>query len=161
MEFFPFQLRAPIVQQFMGTKGNGNDLFYQVILLPEALEPELPFDQYPRLRVDAELNGVPTEGTFMPADGRHYLMVSKRLQKLIGAGLGDEVDVRFGVAGQDAVHVPSALAEALDDLPDLKDIWDAWTPSKRRGWAHRVATAKQPATIAKRVEEVLATLADG
>jgi len=144
----------------MGTQGSGHKLFYQVVLLPEELEAQLPFDRYPRLRIDAELNGVPTQGALMPADGRHYLMVSKRLQKQIKAQLGDVVDVRFSVADQDAVEVPVELAEALGELPDLKEIWDAWTPGKRRGFAHRVASAKQASTRTKRVAEVLEAIAD-
>ncbi|MEM8981122.1 MAG: YdeI/OmpD-associated family protein [Pseudomonadota bacterium] len=78
----------------------------------------------------------------------------------MGVALGDEVEVRFAVADQDAVNVPNALAEALETHGDLAEVWDSWTPGKRRGWAHRVASAKTAPTIAKRVDEVLTVLAE-
>ena len=97
----------------------------------------------------------------MPVGRRHYLMVSKNLMRRIGREEEEHVTVRFGVADQDRVDVPPALQEALRDHPDLQDIWDSWTPGKRRSLAYRVESAKTPPTIAKRVAEVLDLLAEG
>ena len=95
----------------------------------------------------------------MPVRGEFYLMVSRRLMKRLGAENGDEIEIRFGLADQDAVRVPVELAEALDAHADLREVWDGWTAGKRRGWAHRVASAKAAETRRRRVEEVLAALA--
>jgi len=138
----------------------GKDLHYTVVFLPTEIACDLPFGKSKRLRVNAEVNGVSVEGTWMPTRGQWYLMTPKKLMAKLKVDLGDEVTVRFAIADQDAVSVPQALAEALDTHSDLAEVWDSWTPGKRRGWAHRVSSAKTPPTIAKRVDEVLSALAD-
>ena len=154
MSFYPFQFKAPVTRQHMG-----KELYYTVVVLPVDLEPHLPFDRFPRLRVEGEVDGVPIEGTFMLGGGYFYLMTPRKLLKKLGKEVGDEVKVDFGVADQDAVHMPPELAEALDDAPDLAEIWNSWTPGKRPGHAHRVTSAKAAATKAKRVAEILDLLA--
>ncbi len=156
MSLYPFEFHAPIMTQHMG-----GTLYYTVVRLPQSLTPHLPFDRYPRLRIEGEIDGFSIEGALMPADGGHYLMTPRKLLKRLRKEIGEEVVVRFGVADQDAVHVPPELADALGDAPDLAEVWAAWTPGKRRGYAHRVASAKAPATKAKRVAEILDVLAEG
>lgn len=139
----------------------GGELHYTVVFLPREIAERLPLDRWPRLRVDASVGGVPVEGTWMPSgDGRRYLMTPRKLLKRLGIGVGDEVEVSFAVADQDAVAVPPALAEALAEHDDLRGIWERWSPGKRRGLAHRIAQARTEPTRRKRVEEVLAALAD-
>jgi uncharacterized protein YdeI (YjbR/CyaY-like superfamily) len=99
------------------------------------------------------VNGVPLKGALMPTGGRWYLMLSKAVLKRARLRLGDITRVASADADQDAVDVPPPLAEALDADPDLRAAWNALTPGKRRGLAHRVASAKTAPTIAKRVAE--------
>ena len=155
MNLHPYAFRAPIVSHHMG-----RDLYYSVVFLPDELARALPLDETPRLRIEVECRGVTFEGALMPVRGRWYLMISRRLMVRLGAAVGDEIELRFGVIDQDAVRVPPELSDALDAHPDLREVWNGWTPGKRRGWAHRVATAKAAATRVRRVEEVLAALAD-
>ena len=128
---------------------------YTVVYMPEDLVAALPLDRYPRLRIEAEVNGVPLKAALMPTGGRWYLMLSKATLKRAGLTLGDTAHVAFAVDDQDAVDVPPALAEALDAEPELRAAWEALTPGRRRGLAHRVASAKTAPTIAKRVAEVI------
>lgn len=155
MNIHPYEFTAPIVSHHMG-----RDLFYTVVFLPADLIPALPLDETPRLRIEAECRGVTFDGALMPVRGDFYLMISRKLMKRLGAEIGDEIEVRFGIADQDAVRMPPELSDALDAHPDLREVWEGWTAGKRRGWAHRVTSAKAAATKARRVEEVLAALAD-
>ncbi len=137
----------------------GKELYYTVVELPA--DVVLPFDGKPRLRVEGEIDGMTFEGTWMPGAGRpHYLMTPARLLRTIGKSVGDPVTLRFAVADQNAVREPSELTDALAEMPDLREVWDNWSPGKRRGYAHRVATAKAAATKAKRVGEILDLLSE-
>jgi uncharacterized protein YdeI (YjbR/CyaY-like superfamily) len=62
------------------------------------------------------------------------------------------------VADQHAVTVPDELAAALRHERAAARAWEALTPGKRRGFAHRVAAAKATETRRRRVDEVLAAL---
>ena len=130
---------------------NGRRLMSPAIVLDPALTPALPFDQYPKLRVDAEINGFAHEGAFVPIYGGHYMMVSKRLRKAIGCDTGDRVTVRFKIADQDAINMPSTLLEAFADVPDAKDLWDAMPIGKRRSWCNQIDKAKALETKQNRI----------
>ena len=149
----PFEITVPVTRRPMG-----KELFYTVVELPSDLD--LPFGGQPRLRVEGEIDGLPFEGTWMPgAGGPHYLMTPAKTLRRIGKAVGDDVTLRFSIADPDAVREPPELTEALAEMPDLREIWDGWSPGKRRGYAHRVHTAKAPATKSKRAGEILDLLA--
>ena len=131
---------------------------YAVVYLPEDLQTKMPFDRYPRLRVDAEVAELPVDGAFQPGQGKYYLILSKRLLKQAGLVLGDSVNVNFRIADQDAVIVPDELEIALQSNPTAKTKWETLTPGKRRGLAHRVSSARTATTKEKRVAEVISTL---
>ncbi|MDX8354443.1 DUF1905 domain-containing protein [Cognatiyoonia sp. IB215182] len=101
---------------------NGKHLMSAAIVLKPDLAAELPFGRYPKLRVDAEINGFAHEGAFVPIHSGHYMMVSKRLRKVISRDLGDPVIVRFKVADQEAINLPGILRDAFEDAPDARDI---------------------------------------
>jgi hypothetical protein len=110
------------------------------------------------MRISGEVGDVPFAGAWQPVKGRWYLMLSKPLLKAGGFKVGDLVEVRFRVEAQDTVAVPDALRRALErDRTRLKR-WEALSPGKRRGLAHRVASARTLATEQKRVAEVLEAL---
>ena len=85
-------------------------------------------------------------------------MVSKAMMKAAEVSLGDTVEVRFEVADQDAVDIPPALRTALAEDEPLREAWDALTPGKQRGFAHPIAQAKRPETLAKRLGALRETL---
>ena len=131
---------------------------YRVVYLPEHIREKLPFAQYPRLRVDAEVNEYPLEGAFVPGQGKHYLLLSKRFLKQATLSVGDRVSVNFKIADQDAVSVPDELSLALRHNQDAQTIWESLTPGKQRGLAYRVSSARTALTRSKRVIEVISTL---
>jgi len=153
--------------------------FYTVVYFPQHVLDTLPLEQFPRLRLEAEIDGVFVEGALMPdkagsAQTRHlrgegllegqrvwYFLVSKKVLKAIGKALGDEVLVSFTVADQDAVDLPRALEELLEDHPRLCEAWDALSAGKKRSLVHPIKTAKTQATRARRLEELEILLLEG
>jgi hypothetical protein len=156
---FPLTLRAPLETLGVGTT---RKVWYTVVFLPDAIATTLPFKQHPRLRVRGEINDVPFEGAWIPTgDGRNYLIVSPHTRKAADLSVGDTCHVRFGVDEQDRVSIPAALADLLKRDKALAKVWATLTPGKQRGYAHRVESAKAPATVTKRLDELRAELVDG
>ncbi|MEM1144702.1 MAG: YdeI/OmpD-associated family protein [Pseudomonadota bacterium] len=134
-------------------------MWYRVVFMPPELEDELPFDTYPRLRVDAEIADVPANLAFMPTgDGRRYLIISPDVLKTAGVAVGDYVSVRFRIGDQAFVEVPAGLLEALRHEPAAHKVWESLTPGKKRALAFHVAGAKTLPTHKRRVDEVLKAL---
>ncbi|MGF1451826.1 MAG: YdeI/OmpD-associated family protein [Opitutales bacterium] len=131
---------------------------YTVMYLPAEMEPELPFARFPRLRVDAMIDGIPFHDAWQPYSGRRFLILSKAVLRRGRWEFGDPVTVRFCVVDQNAVEVPVELQLALDRSEGARRFREALTPGKRRGLAHRVSSAKTEATRLKRVAEVLESL---
>ncbi|MEM9683112.1 MAG: YdeI/OmpD-associated family protein [Pseudomonadota bacterium] len=160
MSYFTHAFEATITRHVIG-KGQ-RTVTYTVVRLPEEMTGDLPFADHPRLRVDGEIDDYPFNGAWQPTgDGTHYLMVPKSILREAELSVGSRVEIRFRVADQSAVAVPEALATALDADADLKTKWDALSAGKRRGFAHRVSSAKTEATIAKRVAEVTRMVREG
>jgi hypothetical protein len=134
---------------------------YRLVFLPDEIKANLPFDVYPRLRIEGEVADIPINGAWQPIrDGRVYLMVSPEICKQAAIALGDEVEVRFRVADQNAVEVPDELRVALSDH-DATGAWDALTPGKQRGLAYLVASAKIPETRHRRSAEIAGAVKAG
>ncbi len=141
--------------------GKTKPLWYNVVFLPAELEAELPFEAFPRLRIDGELNEQPIAGAFMPTgDGRYYLILSSKFLKQAGARVGEVVEVRFRIDEQDRVDVPAELERALARDNACRAAWDALTPGRRRGITHYVRTAKTAPTLNKRIVEALEVIAE-
>lgn len=153
MSFFDHEFEAPI--QLLGI-GRSRQVFYKVLFLPDELAQQLPFDQYPRLRVVGEIADVPVRGAWQPVgDGRRYFIVSPEVMKSASLGMDDMVAMRFAIDDQDYVEMPVALVEALENNAAADYSWQQLTPGKKRFLAHRVLSAKTAPTIAKRIAEVL------
>lgn len=150
MSFYPYSFNAPIMFHDVGSERYA----YKVVFLPPDITDQLPLKTYPRLRIQGEINEQPYEGSCTPVRGQHYLLLSSDFLKSVNAQVGDDVDVRFAIADQDAVDVPTRLREALWDNPKMQALWDNQTPGKQRGLAYMVATAKTEPTIAKRIDTV-------
>ena len=153
MSYFDHSFEAPIVEHWFEAK-----FAYTVVWLPPEVAEALPFKAYPRLRVEGEVAEQGFEAACMPVRRRWYLMGSKKAMKAAGVSLGDEVEVRFRIADQDAVDMPVDLTRALEADAAALARWDALTPGKKRGLAFRVAQAKRPETRAKRIAELLEAL---
>ena len=151
-EDFPFAFQARIQHHDLGTYR------YTVVFLDKEAHALLPLDKHPRLRFSGELEDVPFEAAWQPSRGRWYAMLSKRLLKQAGLSVGDTATVRFQVVDQDAVTLPPELERALERNADLRSRWASLSAGKRRGFAHRIASAKREETRVRRLEEVVDAL---
>lgn len=132
---------------------------YHVVYVPSKVLKLLPIEAHPRLRINGLVAGKPFHGAIQPAGRKkYYLMLSRKFCKAAKIQLGDRIDVVFGVADQDAVEVPRELEFALQANPRAMKIWEQITPGKKRGFAHRVASAKRAETRENRIEEVFELL---
>lgn len=131
---------------------------YTVVYLPADIAAELPFAESPRLRIEADVSGVPVKGAWQPSGGRWYLMLPKALLRQAGLAVGSPVEVAFKQVPQDEVDLPPELAQLLRDEPAVEAAWRAFTAGKQRALAHLVASAKAPATRATRLAQVRAVV---
>jgi hypothetical protein len=148
----PYNFNAKIVKYDFGT------MFYSIVYVPKNIVSQLEFGKSKRLRIDGEINGIRIDGALMPAKGKWYLMVSKKLQRLCGLSIGDLASVSFDIADQESVTVPMELQFALEVNETAMAVWKKWTAGKRRGYCYRVASAKLPKTRERRVEELISVL---
>ncbi len=150
MSFYPHQFEAPVEYYDVGS----SRYLYTVVWLPDAVAAQLPLTEFPRLRITGEANEVEFDAALMPVAGRHYLLFSRAMLRTMGAAVGDHVALAFRIADQEAVDIPAALAQALAEDEELSNLWDQQTAGKKRGLAYRVASAKSPATQARRIAEI-------
>lgn len=131
---------------------------YTVVYLDPSLHASLPLKESPRLRIEADVSGVPVKGAWQPSGGCWYLMLPKSPLKMAGVSVGTVVEVAFKVLPQDEVDVPPELSAALQAVPLARKAWSALSAGKQRGLAHMVALAKRPETRQARALQVTAVL---
>lgn len=159
MSYFTHEFEDVISLHGVGVK---RVLTYKVLFMPPNFEHELPFDVYPRLRVEGEIADVPVRGAWMPVgDGRRYFIVSPDIKKQTGFDVGDLVEMRFKVDDQDYVDIPQSLQIALDADEVTNVEWKALTAGKKRMFAFHVASAKTEPTEARRVAEAMDAIRRG
>jgi hypothetical protein len=74
MAYFTHHFETVISRHAVGTS------FYTVVYLDASVHVSLPLDEHPRLRVEADISGIPMKGAWQPARGRWYLMLPKASQ---------------------------------------------------------------------------------
>lgn len=152
MAWFTHRFDTEIIRFAVGSRR------HTVVLLDPSLHQALPLREHPRLRIDAEVGGLPVRGAWQPSRGRWYLMLPRASLKAVGLGPGSLVAVAFRVAPQDDVVVPEELAKRLSSLSRLRASWAAHTPGTQRGLAHFIESARRPETRAVRLAQVEAAL---
>ncbi len=142
--------------------GKSRVVTYKVLFMPPHFENELPFKEYPRLRIEAEIADLPVRGAWIPVgDGRRYFIVSPQIKINTGFDVGDEVEMRFRIDDQDYVEMPESLEMALNQDDKAQAQWDIFTAGKKRMFAHHVLSAKTPLTEQRRIEEVMMAIHEG
>ena len=152
MSYFTHRFETHVSRHAVGT------YHYSVVYLEAALHSELPLDQHARLRIEADVSGLPVKGAWQPARGRWYLMLPKALLKAAGLKIGSAVEVAFRVLPQDDVDVPEELAARRARMARVRKAWEALSAGKQRGIAHLVSSAKRPETKAARIDNIEAAL---
>ncbi|MEO0620165.1 MAG: YdeI/OmpD-associated family protein [Pseudomonadota bacterium] len=157
MSYFSHAFEAPLTHHEVGSKRYQ----YVVVYVPDDVAGVLPLSEFPRLRIEGEINDQPFEAALNPAGGVWYLMVPKGVREATGLGLGDIADVRFRVGDQDHVDVPVELRDALAGDARACAAWDVLTPGKKRGWAHLAGKPKRQETRHRKAAVVVEALRDG
>ena len=119
MSYFTHRFETHVSRHAVGT------YHYSVVYLEAALHSELPLDQHARLRIEADVSGVPVKGAWQPARGRWYLMLPKAPLKAAGSKIGSAVEVAFRGLPQDDVDVPEELAARLARMARVRKAWEA------------------------------------
>jgi hypothetical protein len=153
--YFTHRFEGPIARHAVGT------LRYTVVYLPASLAATLPFAEHPRLRIEADVGGVPIRGAWQPSPQGRYLMLPRAFLRTHGFAVGDVVEVAFRIDAQDAVEIPPELSAVLAARRPIARAWAERTPGVQRGMAHRIASAKKPETRAARLAEVVEALRTG
>ncbi len=114
-----------------------------------------PYARAGRIRIEGTLNGVPVNGSLVPAgDGRHVLFVNGGMRAAAGAGVGDTVTIRL------AATVPEQVRPPADVVAGLRHIGNAWpafgrlAPSHRRELLRYVDDARTPEARKRRIEKI-------
>lgn len=152
MTYFTHRFETRIARHAAGT------YHYTVVYLDPALEADLPLDRHARLRIEADIAGIPVKGAWQPARGRWYLMLPKSPLKAAGLGIGSTVEVAFRVISQDDVDIPDELAALLARKARVRKAWEALSAGKQRGLAYFVSSAKRVETRSARLATVEAVL---
>ncbi len=107
-------------------------------------------------RLMGSLNGVPVKRALQNhADGGSFIMLGRPLLKEAGAGSKSAVVFDLGPdPTPDELDVPDEMVAALDQDPEARARWDAFTVGRRRSLLHYVTSAKQEATRIKRAIEL-------
>ena len=123
---------------------------------------ELPFENYPRLRVEGEIADVPARGAWMPVgDGRRYFIVPPDIKANTGLAVGDEVKTRFRTYDQGHVDTSSALLAALKSDNAVLVRWEKLTAGTKGMFTNHVFSVKSPATEHRRIHEAIAAIKEG
>ncbi|HYW30918.1 MAG TPA: YdeI/OmpD-associated family protein [Gemmatimonas sp.] len=152
MSYFEHSFETRIARHAVGT------YHYTVVYLDASLYDLLPLAQHPRLRIEADVSGVPVKGAWQPVRGRWYLMLPKDGLKSAGLRIGSSVEVSFRVLPQDDVDIPDEITTLLVANTRVRAAWDALSAGKQRGLAYMVASAKRPETRTARLATVKAIL---
>ena len=130
-----------------------------MIILPDWYVKELPFAQYPKLRIIGELGEFPIRGAWNPvADGRKYFILSSKFLKSANLSVGDLAEMRFNIDDQDYVDVPIELKTHLKIDAELQEIWEKLTSGKQRFYSYQISSAKQAKTREKRLEKLVSEI---
>jgi hypothetical protein len=139
----------------------GKSTSWTFLMLPEEASARLPTRGM--TTVEGTINGLPFQAALEPdGQGSHWLKVSGKLRKSAGVDVGDLLTLEIAPgAGDLEPEVPAELRKALAATPRARAVWSELTAKARRDWVHWIASAKQAATRARRINNTCDMLASG
>ena len=122
----------------------------------------IPFDSVKvwgirgQIRVKGDVNGFAFRTTLFPTgEGRHFMVVNKKIQKGGGAQAGLKAQFRMQPdVEKREVKVSPELERVLRSSKRLQKFYESMTPYARNFIASSVSDAKQPETRIRRAEQV-------
>jgi uncharacterized protein YdeI (YjbR/CyaY-like superfamily) len=109
-----------------------------------------------RAKVKGEINGFSFRTSLFPMrDGRHFLLVNKRMQQGAGVGLGDQAKITLQPDTEErVVAVPGELKHFLGEDRTFRSWFETLNYSTRKWIADWVTQPKGAASRARRAEQV-------
>jgi hypothetical protein len=133
-----------------------------LVRLPTSASEQLPSRGQVAVRATVDGHGFET---VVEPDGRrgHWVRVEQVLQRAVGVGPGDTVEVTVEVMPDwPEPDVPPDLTAALTEAPSrIHDVWEGLTPMARWEWVRWVQATRNPATRQRRVEASISKLDSG
>lgn len=92
----------------------------------------------------------------------HWIKLANLVPPPRGLQAGQDVTVTLAPTKEwPEPTVPDDLRDALDDAPDLDELWASITPMARWEWVRWVGATRNPSTRAKRVDVSVSKMRDG
>ena len=132
-----------------------------IVPLPDDASDALP--SRGQVAVTGTINGKAFDVVVEP-DGRrgHWINLADLGSKAKGLAAGTPVKLTMSPAEEwPEPVVPDDLGSALDDAPDLDELWETITPMARWEWVRWVGATRSADTRAKRVEVSISKMRDG
>jgi len=109
-----------------------------------------------RMKVKGDINGFPFRTSLFPTgEGKHYLLVNKRMQKGAGASVGKAAQVRLEPDTEERIIiVPEELERAMSEDRSLRRWFDRLTYSTRKYLTDQVTAVKGAAARNRRADQI-------
>lgn len=127
--------------------------------VPAAVSKWLGGGKY--IPVAGTANGAKIRGLLVPrGDGQHRLFLDGKVRKAARAGQGDTVKLVLGPDPESReVPIPDDVLEAFEDEPGALEVFQGLTVSQRREMLLWMLKAKGAETRAKRVAQIVESMA--
>jgi hypothetical protein len=113
--------------------------------------------------VKGMLNGHTIQANLVPmGGGRHRLFLNGEMRERAKVGVDDQIELvlEYDPVPRPPLHMPEALAEALEDNPVAKDAFNKLTSSRQKEIVSYLNWLKRPESIQRNIDKVLAMLLD-
>jgi hypothetical protein len=111
--------------------------------------------------VTVKVNGYEYRSSIASMRGMHMISFSSDKRAATGIGGGDPIDVELELdTAPRTVDLPEDLAAAID-AADLRDAWNAVSPSQQKAHVTNVEGAKAAETRERRVAAIITKLTEG
>ncbi|GAA1938634.1 YdeI/OmpD-associated family protein [Brevibacterium antiquum] len=132
-----------------------------ILRLPADASADLP--SRGQVAAHGQVGGVDVTTVVEPDGMRgHWINVTDELSAQLSADHADTVDVSLTPTKEwPETSIPDDFAAALDDAPDLTEVWAGLTPMARWEWVRWIQATKNADTRARRVEVAISKLESG
>jgi hypothetical protein len=134
---------------------------WTILRVPDDASTKLP--SRGQIAVKGEVDGHAFR-TVLEPDGRrgHWLMVDRKLRRSLALGEGETVSLEVEpTKNWPEPDIPRDFQTALDDAPDISDMWNEITPMARWEWVRWINATRNPETRKRRVEVGISKLRSG
>ncbi len=126
--------------------------------VPEHLSQVLGKKGY--IPVRGTLNGQPFQATLVPVKNNPYrLFINGEMRKSANVDVGDEISVvlEFDARPRE-IPIPEVFAQALDQNPQARAVYERLTPSRRKDILLYMNSLKKPESLQKVIDRVIKDL---